>query len=354
MKPALWMILVLPVLWAGCAGTGNRPAGTAPSAARIRIGVLPFANNCRSDVAANLLRPLLLEGLTASGLTVIAGDSLRPVLRRNRIRSRGMIGDADARQLAAELDLDFLLTGSWDVYGAPPAPELGLSLRVLDPATGTLVRSISLGRTGEGRVGWLGMGRVDSLATLGTDLVDAALTGLLPLPEPGLPSAAGPRIAVVALDNLSESDNAGAVCSGILVTSLMKAGYDVLEPGFIRTRQLVRETAYRGAVDRENLLDLGRSYSLVAVATGTVDVLNQAVGDQITSVPRAALGLRVLDARTGRVFLARELAKAGNDHEGWFQQSRVHALTDLVSVMCDEFVKDLQNNLPLQEQERSP
>lgn len=73
MKPALGMILLLSVIWAGCAGTGERPTGTAPTAAGIRIAVLPFANNCRSDAAANLLRPRLLEGLNASGLTVIAG-----------------------------------------------------------------------------------------------------------------------------------------------------------------------------------------------------------------------------------------------------------------------------------------
>ncbi len=341
--PGLALLLLLAT---GCSGTRPGPApvprtGTVP---QYRVALMPFANYCRRSEAGRLLLPRITAGLTAAGLDVVTGPDLRTVLRRHRIRSQGMIGCREALLLARELDLDFLLLGSWDVYEEGTNPELGMSLRVLDPVTMRLVSAVSRGRTAVDEVGWLGRGRVDSLATLADLLVHDVLAGILPLPPVGKPVAIFPRAVVVPLDNLSESDNAGAVCGAILISRLMARGFSVVEPGFVRESQLDRETAYRGGIDLDNLRALVDSKHAQVVIAGTVDVFATG-GDPASGVPAVALGLREIDPHTGRLLLAREIRMRGDDHDGWFQRGRIHGLIMLTARACDAFITDLETRL---------
>ncbi len=348
------LLVLLIQLASGCSGTGPAAGPRAQVAAtqRYRVAVMPFANYCRRSEAGSLLLPRITAGLAAAGLDVVSGPDLRPVLRRHRIRSQGMIGGRDARLLAGELDLDFLLLGSWDVYEEGANLELGLSVRVLDPVSLKLTRAVSLGRTAVDDVGWLGRGRVDSLGTLADLLVHDVLAAILPLSRESRPAAVFPQAVVVPLDNLSATDNAGAVCGAVLVSRLMAQGFPVVEPGFVRELQLDRETAYRGGIDLDNLHALADSKHAQVVITGTVDVFATG-GDPATGVSEVALGLREIDPDSGRVLLTREIRMKGDDHDGWFRQGRIHSLSALTAHACDEFIRVLENALITETERRN-
>ncbi len=356
MKRLGHVLLGLLLLAVGCAGSGGKVPSDAAvhGAERHRIGVMPFANYCRQGEAGRLMLPLITGGLARAGLEVVGGPELRPALRRHRIRSQGMIGSRDAHLLASELDLDYFLLGSWDVYVQGDNLELGLSLRVLDAGSLELVRAVSRGRTAVDEVGWLGLGRVDSLGTLAELLVRDALSGILPLGPAGKAPGDLPPVAVIPLDNLSETDHAGAVCGSVLVSRLMARGFPVIEPGFIRELQLETETAYRGGIDREDLQTVVRVLQPQVVITGTVDVFAPVVGDPAVGVPEVALGLRMIAPHAGRVLLAREISLKGSDSDGWFQRGRIHGLTRLAARVCDRFVDDLETEIMTSTEGKNP
>ncbi len=330
-------LLVMCCLWTGFVVAGETTTAAGP----YKVAMVPFANYTDHSQARDLLEPRLVAGLREGGLTVVTSADLRPLLRQHRIRSQGMIGRAEAVILTRELDLDYLLLGSWDVLGEGGNPELGCSVRVLDLQSLRLVRAVSVGMTGQDHVGMLGLGAVDSLTVLADRIVADVLHAVLPLTRTGDVTPSGPLYAVVELDNLSDMDHAGEICTGILVSRLMKAGYGVLEPGYLRELQLDLETGFRGRIDRQNMRALVERYPVHLVITGTVDVLARAVGNSATSAPRVALGLRVIDPRTGLVRMTREIAFSGADHPGWFQQGRVHGLSEVATEAFDEFVNEL-------------
>lgn len=331
----------------GCAGSRPDPVEAADDSERapgLRVVQLPMADFTGGSLADSLLAPVLRQGLENAGAVVVTGSELRPLLRRHRIRSRGMIGAADARIIAEGLQADLLLLGSWDVARAGENPEMGLSLRILDPRTMRLVRSVSANRTAVQDEGWLGTGRGVGPAAVAREAVAEALANLGGLTDARSGAgdvAAGPLVGLIPLDNLSATRQAGDVVSAVLLTALMDAGLEVCEPGFIREYMLEAETAFRGRIDRPHLRALHERQGIRYVVTGTVDVLEQGAGDPLTSVPRVAMGLRMLDAENGALLFAREYEGAGDDHDGWFRQGRRHGMTALARFLCDRFAAEV-------------
>lgn len=315
---------------------------TAASAQESDLAILPIANHTGLAAAPAQLEPLLEQALAARGWKFITSGELRPILRENRIRSRGWIGREAARRVSDQTGTRYLLLGSWDVFREGDHPEVGFSLRLLDTATMTLVQAVSCGTTAEDQVGLLGLGRVNSCGELALLLLDQVLTGWGPEDLKTIPARAGLVLALIPLDNFTTTEHAGAILDGVLVSGLIQRGYHVVEPGFVREVAIARESYLVGGVDRDTAAVLQAAYGASFLLTGAVDLFDPAAGNPRVSVPQVACGLRVIDPKLGLVRLAREIEMAGDDHDGLLQTRRIHGLIPLAEKAVNKFIDDLK------------
>jgi hypothetical protein len=333
---------------APCAAQGvPAVAETAGADTTAVLAILPFANNTARGDADSLYTVLLHRLLAERGVAFIPSAELRPALRSRRIRSRGWIGREGMELLVAETGARYLLLGSWDVYRDSGNPEVGFSLRVLDTEAEALVAAVSLGGTGEDTVGWLDLGRIESMEELATAVMGRALDMLVPLPPPPevRPSWRGcNHLAVIPFDNFSETPYAGDIMTNVVLSQLLAAGYFVLEPGFVRELELARETVVKGGVDRASARAIRTALGACRVITGAVETFEPARGLPSVSVPRIAVGIRVTYVESGNLYAMREIEGAGDDGQSVFQKGRIHGLIPLANRLIRDYAVELSKD----------
>ena len=322
-------------------------AVAAPDSLAPLFLVLPVVNYSEKGEAHTLLMPRLYENLDRLGVTYRTADDIRPLLREHRIRSRGWAGLEGARILRQETRARYLILGSWDVFRTEINPEIGLSLRILDLENMTLVSAASVGLTGADFTRALGLGRITSSEELADLAMQRAIDALLPLPdynEPRLSFRGCFQVALIPFDNYSNTPNAGDIVTNIVLSRLLSQGYFVVEPGFVRELGLTLEVVNRGGVDYGSARSILASFGACRVVTGSVEKFDTARGTPIQTVPRVALGIRVMSPEDGNLYMMEELQGEGDDGEGMFQSGRTHALVTLVNSVLQDFVDKLVAN----------
>lgn len=334
---ALFMLVVPSVVAATVVDETGAPL--------VDLVVLPFANNTLDSRVHEILEAPLLEILRQQGLQVMSSRDVRPLLREHRIRSRGWIGRRAAAQVAVGTGAKHALLGSWDVFRSDGNPEIGLSMRILDLEHMTVLAAASRGVTGEDEVGLFERGRVGDLEVLADRVLREAVADLWPIPvyqEPRMSWYGCYQVALVPPNNYSDTRYAGETLNGLLLTAMLKGGFSVLEPGFVRELGIDREQVSRGEIDDASARALEEQYGVCRIVTGSVERLETSSGDPVVSYPRVSLGLRIIDIRNGRVYLVQEVEGAGNQTDGFFQRGRTHSLVTLTSKLLAGFVADWQ------------
>lgn len=309
--------------------------------------VLPPANHTQLPEAAALMEEVLYRHLRRTGLSFLNVEAVRPILRAHRIRSRGTIGRDDAELLAGVTGARYLVLVSWDVFKTADNPEVALSMRVLDLRSMSLLGAVSPAATGEDFTGLLGRGTVEAVEELVDIVMDRAVSALFPLSglrTPPPPGADCVHLAVVPFDNYSDTAFAGDIVSNIVLSRLMGAGYFVVEPGFVAELGLKRETVNRGRIDWYSARALGKDYGTCRILTGDVEVFDTAPGDAWATVPRFALGVRVMVPESGDLLMMKELQGSGEDGEWVFQQGRQHALVHMVEDALGSVLDELDGS----------
>jgi hypothetical protein len=356
MSPHLHYSAVL--LLAMCLGTvsavygqtegGNPPVVDPASAVTDTIVpallIMPIVNYSEKGEAHEFLAPRLHAGLDSLGVIYQTSDRIRPLLRQHRIRSRGWIGADAAQILHRETQARYILLVSWDVFRTASNPEIGLSLRILDLTTLTLVAAVSEGVTGADFTKALGLGTITDLGELADIVMNRSLESLFPVPESRVPDEAAPgcmRIALIPFDNFSSTPNAGDILTNIVLSRLMAHGYFVVEPGFVRELGLTLEVMNRGGVDRNSARSILDNFAACGVMTGTVERFSTARGAPTQAVPELALGIRAMSPQDGNLYLMEELISAGDDGQGIFQSGRVHSLVTLTNQVLTNFLDEV-------------
>lgn len=152
--------LALTLLGASCASQKIEPAVyTHPNADLSiyeRVAVLPLENLTTERFAADRVRELLVVELSAKALfEVVESGEVNRVLRTKNLASAAEIGPAQIAEIGAELNAQALLTGSVIEFreqrtGTLNAPDIALSLKLLDVETGLVIWSVTDARTGLG------------------------------------------------------------------------------------------------------------------------------------------------------------------------------------------------------------
>ena len=346
----MWMIGKFRAVFLGVAmlvAAGACAQETSDAKERPDFLILPVVNYSEKGEARTQLLPRLHEYLDRIGTTYLTSEELRPLLRKHRIRSRGWIGLEAEKTLRRETGASYLMLGAWDVFREGANPEIGVSLRILDLESLTLVDAVSVGASGADFTGLLGLGRITDTGELAEHVMKQALDALFPVAkyqESHRSSRGCFQVALIPFDNYADTPNAGDIVTNIVLSGLLSQGYFVVEPGFVRELGLELEVINRGGVDRrsgESILD---RLNTCQVITGTVDEFSTARGDPTRSVPQIALGIRVMSPQDGNIYLMQELQGAGDDQDRIFQGGRIHAIVPLANKVLQNFLTELVDN----------
>lgn len=309
--------------------------GPGSASAQHDVVVLPFANYTGRHEAFEKILPAFCAGLEGMGLSVVDPDSIRPMLRRHRIRSLGQLGSTDARVLREETGAHFVLLGSLDLYEPDTTFEVSLSVRLLDLGSMELVGATSVGLSVQETERWFGTGRVADVDAVVDRVVERALLSLR-APLGGVEPRERARyhtcglVAVVPFDDHSDSRYAAEILQSFFMAAMVEADWRIVEPGFVRELLLDHQRVARGGVTTEVLELLRDELGVCWVVTGEVETFRIATDNGGSSVPSVDFGLRLVDARNPRLVSTLQLARDGAQGEGLFGRGREYSIARVV------------------------
>lgn len=114
-----------------------------------KVAVIPFDNLSRDQFAGDKVREIFISELLATGgFDVMEPGEVTKVLREQGIASVKSLGPAEVKKIGKALNAQAIILGSVNEYGevrsgAITAPEVSLSLRMLEVESGQIVWSVS-------------------------------------------------------------------------------------------------------------------------------------------------------------------------------------------------------------------
>jgi TolB-like protein len=337
---------------------GAACACSAPAVAQERptLALLPFENVSGSVAGARIVMPLVERALTERGYRVLGPEPLEPFLTRRRIRNTGQLSRTHLGELGREHGATVALVGAVAIFNdSPENPQWGLSARLLDADSGTILWAGSAGLTGDDFTIALGLGAIRAPERLAAETVKAVLrdlpragervgalserTGLLPsffgvkaaYRSQALDSSPPKRIAVLPFENLSERKGAGRIVTDIATTVLARRGrFEVVEPGTVAEALLAIGAAPYGNMDFDTLGALRRRLEADALILGTVWGYSEGLKKAATTAPDIALDARMLDMETGRILWVADGARNGEDSRIAMHFGSIRAMVPLV------------------------
>jgi hypothetical protein len=149
-------------------------------------------------------------------------------------------------------------------------------------------------------------------------------------------------VAVFPFDNSTPHPDASPVVTAAFVTGLMdRGGYAVEHYGNVKTFLLDRRVLARKGVDRDTLSHIRRSLGVDAVLFGSVEDYGDAGGVGWDAVPKVAVSVYLVDARTGDILFMAQHQRDGDDYAVTMDIGRVRTSGELARRMADEVVEFL-------------
>lgn len=310
-----------------------------------RLALLPLINLSNNRTAPEIILPVIYEQLSHRQINVISPDRLRDILRKNRIRSTGMIDRAGAENLKRELGLTNLLIGSIDYYNDRFRPEVGLSLRLMSLDDYRIIEAVSLSATGSDFIGMFGAGQIDSIGSL-TEIVVERLLDRLFQSQSDLNRnrSDGPptRVLIVPFENSSKNRFAGLIVGNQLIAALTGQGFEVIEPGLANDIFLSNRQQPVGGIGLPLLKKLREQELPQIIITGMVDEFRPARGASSQAEPTLELSARLLKASDGQILYMYNDERKGSDSESFFRHGKCNALGELVNKSLTTLVKQIK------------
>jgi TolB-like protein len=248
------------LLLCGCAATKEVSRDEAPPAGpRVSIALFPLENLSGTKAPLKAMRGLLIDQLKRKGFNVLDDDALEAFMVRNRIRYAGGIDAMTARVLKKEMGVEGVIITSLELFSDAVPPKIALTARLVSAGENpAIVWMDGVGLAGDDAPGILGLGLIEDPERLVTKAIDTltwsladqvyrnaarADTGKLQnkfkpkifYRSPGLEAGKKPRVAVVPFFNKSGRRNGGEIMVLNLMRALKYAGFDVVEPGVVRS-----------------------------------------------------------------------------------------------------------------------
>ena len=327
LKLALLIIAVVGLLGVPLYGEGQSD---------LRVGLIPFVNYSGSNEAVDSLMPLIESQLQQHGFTLIPHDTLRDLMRHQRMRMMGMITSRDAKVLRETLHLDYLITGSFDFFTPQANPEVGLSIRIFDCQNLQVVWAGSHAATASDYTKLFGLGRVKSISVLAHRVIDELFAEFPFTNGPVLSSrkttlaaiakgdslltksTSPERVAIVTFDNNSGEIRAGEIASTLLLSELWKQNLQLVELGDVQQLLTELRTVPRGEITFEEASQIHDKLGASLIVTGSIYKFSSVSISEAGSVPEVEISMRLINAATGRIIASGSIYRSGGDSEKFF------------------------------------
>lgn len=256
---ALLLSVVFLFAW-GCAGTKEvRTNATPPPGPRLSIAVFPVENLSGVTAPLKPIRGRIIEQLKMKGFNVLDDEALEAFMVRNRVRYTGGIDAMTARVLKVEAGVEAVFITSLELFSDVVPPKISLTARLVSTGENpSILWMDGVGLAGDDTPGILGLGLIEDTERLVTKAldtltwscsdkvyynIDRAEIGKLQSKfrprvsyrSPGLEAGKKPRVAVVPFFNRSGRKYGGEIIVLNLLRALKSAGFDVIEPGVVRS-----------------------------------------------------------------------------------------------------------------------
>ncbi len=183
------------------------------------------------------------------------------------------------------------------------------------------------------------------LRGLGSTALAAALLGGCASTPPRVRAAGavtGPpvRVALLPLENLTGSADAGALMTRILFVQLVRTHTcEVVESGIVDTAVVELRIRSSGSLSAAELRGLGSMLDVRYVMVGTV-LESGSVRTPDGEVPALGVALKLLDVESGRVVWAQMRFRTGDDRETVFGWGREKDPRRLAAALAAEVLED--------------
>lgn len=327
--PVRTALALMAVVFGGAVGLAAAEAG-----GRDRVALMPLKRGVRDFTAISALQVALDFQLTQIA-TVVGESATREVLRRHRLRDPDTATSDLLMEVATELQVDWLL--SVTIHDVPRhiVPDVSVSMRLFDGATGELVWSDFLGRSGLDGEKLLGLGVIDSIELLIPEVVERLLDEV---PVGGQDPAARSsgknevdfgqlgRIAIVPFTSYVERDAQEVADTATEATRavLIRRGATLVSTGCIHEALRTQKATAWGQLSASARDHIHSECKADLLLTGSVEQWGLA-GSGLEPEPTLSIALRVLDAESGRVLWMNGTETAGWDGQTLFGSGRVYS-----------------------------
>jgi TolB-like protein len=319
-----------------------------------RVGVLPFANLSGVTSASGDVLSLVRIELTRKAADVADSATTAASLRKLRIRNASELSVDEARSLARDLDVRYLLIGSVERYQQlDSAAEVAVSARLLDVATGNIVwvSAATLKQNPSTRL--LGLGSKGNVSRLARSAVNSLLKDFRYSRKPGsrvvtdlrlkrkksepLPCR---KIALVTFGNETATNFAGNMVADQLYAALFRRGFELVDPGRVREVMVAGQDLMQGEISDTLLQKLRDDLGVDFVLTGTVSRF-ETNRSEFADAPVVAFEARLIDTATANLVWAKTVSREGADSAWILGIGYCHSLLELSNRLARVFAADI-------------
>lgn len=305
-----------------------------------KVLLMPIVNFSGKSQALDMVVPKLINSYREKLGSIYEPDELRDILRKYRIRSSGMITEAHAKKLRADLGVDYIIISSIDLFEQSNIYEVGISHRVIDIVSMRIVCANSVSATNLDYMKIFGIGKINDIETL-TDKVISELNKKFSIPNFNwveIYKEEENTAAIVEFDNNSRFSRAGKVVMNQLITLFFNNNFSILEPGEIYESMIRARSIDRGALNEISIKDLCQHYNVDYFITGTVDEFSFASGGENAS-PQVQIDLRCIKGKGSKIIYVDNIYKDGAESETIFKLGRCNSLGKLSFRVLNEHYK---------------
>jgi TolB-like protein len=305
-----------------------------------KIALLPFDNLSKNNKALINIMPILKSRLEEKGLEVVDWDSLSSFICEKRVRSTGHVSKDLARVIGQRFMVNTILVGSILNYFEGENPMVGLSARLIDSSSGSILWADYTSATGDDFVKILGLGKIKTIQPLILKVVDRLLVSISsPVPYKEIESTYS--IAVMPFQNNTKGRDVGRGITYLFLSELFKNDEFIpVEYGNIRQSIVENRIIYKGELDYQNIEDLSATLGVDVILVGTVETYSD--GKETNSPPLVSINARLLDAHRNKILWYNTYRLDGEDGIIVFDWGRIRSVDKVAHTVVTRLVNSMK------------
>lgn len=343
-----------------CMGFEQEAGVIFPAPPPVRLVLMPFENLSGSEMPVAYAEELFLLAAEERGWEVAHGDVVVAALGRQRVRYFDSLGADVRRDLLTATGSGAVLSGVIYTFVEGRQPTVAMSARLVR-ADGTLAWADVVALSAADTERAFGLGRTESAKAL-LQKVAARLLKTFPAPAENGVIMAGPeppimtrgavsyrapdidpmrpqRIAILPLENYSDSPNASKIFSDVLSVRLAAStGFEVIEPAVLRDAAAAAGIGSFRDISSDTLRRLAAAVGTTQFLKGTIFEFVDPAG-RGGATPAMSVEVTLIDVADGRVIWSAQHEKDGVNYSGLLMLGVVTNAVSLTDHVVAEMIE---------------